>query len=875
MAVHNLGSLHAHVAHHIIPVRNALQGQIAEATESTDVLSLLTQYTTLLSKVRIADEWIDANRTSLSGNGTYYQIRRDITQTVSLIDGIRSLHIGRLSNRRTFASAERLHGYVAYYVIPETYALERAIEAADPGDAEAYMALLATYDTLQQKAHKAGQWIAQNLVAHQGTLWEHKLTFIKKDLNRTLKVIEKIRGLHITPLSSGVSSEQVRSYVAYHITPFRLRLEAAIREARKADLGVNAMRGRISTLLYLDNDLMRRMTYVTRYLQTDPRHVEASREVRVCREVNGKILRLSEGVFALTRRTLGTLQTDATDGEGAIRHPPIGIRNQWNNCWVNALMQWLINVPIFRMHLLSNLPEEYRYFASRYLTDRIHGLSATGADSQAIRMAISEAFSGIISPDCWNSEDASEAFMLLRGLVNEGERINARLPMSPENSTLNPLFHWIRTTRHYQVTPMISPYLGSSTCDLDREGRSVRYDPEMQIIPHLPNRESISFETLMDSFFHDHIESTEQGRYNNIALDVRRISRAFLTPPEHLTVTPKRFRMLPDGSFQKIYTRLDIPELYTLPAHYTENGQAAQYQLKGIIQHIGGFTEGHYIAYIRDDRGVWMKCNDQFVTPATPAELENAKQTSYFTYFEKQTDLTEEEALTRIESRRTHFDRAQVAFPAENLRDEITALRGFNELLHETDNQTKLRSAFAQLPSPIKDRIYRVALAQDNRPSDPLMEGKRLVNANMNLLLGITTGWLSHQRENLIEQFIYLKERELALIDIQMHILEDIENEEQRDNLREILDRVESYRNQTWAEELRTFQRLLHNHRLSEAQRRFSFMNLSQNAEWEIFQSLPNNADRALLEGYENIAYLRTRDINAIITHLDPPRQIV
>ncbi len=636
MTIDSINSLHAHVAYHVIPERNSLQGEISRATESTNVIPLLIKYYSLLNHAKTADEWINTHRTTLSGNAIYYQIRKDIIQTVSLIDKIHAVYIKTLSNSGSFSSVTQLYEYVTYYVIPETYDLKSLIKVTNPDDDKSYTALLAAYNSLKMKANKAERWISLNFDSHRGTHWETTLTIIKKDLTQTLQLINNIHELYITPLLPGSSVQEVRSYTAHHITPLRISLESAIEKVKKPGLHVETLHERISLLLYAKNDLMHRMDYVTRHILADSKHIETNQEVKLCENIDKTILELCKTVFTSDQKTLDTLQTDAINGKGSIIQPPIGINNQSNNCWINALMQLLINIPAFKVHLLDNLPQDYRYFAARYLTDRFHGLRVTGAHSQAIRVAISKQFKGIISPHCFENEDASEALMLLLGLIKEGERISKQLPMSPENFTLHPLFHWMRTTRHYKITPMIAPHLGSSMCDLNTKGCSIQYNPEMQIILHLPLAQSIQFETLMDRFFYDNLSDSDQGLYNQTRLDLEYISRSFLMPPEHLTIITKRFHMLSDGSFQKTDTPIQIPDLYTLPEKYVENGQTAKYQLKAIIQHLGKFGIGHYITYIKDDKETWWKCDDQSVSSITQEALNQAKQTSYFTYFERQ-----------------------------------------------------------------------------------------------------------------------------------------------------------------------------------------------------------------------------------------------
>lgn len=42
-----------------------------------------------------------------------------------------------------------------------------------------------------------------------------------------------------------------------------------------------------------------------------------------------------------------------------------------------------------------------------------------------------------------------------------------------------------------------------------------------------------------------------------------------------------------------------------------------RYSLYAVINHIGSLDAGHYTAYVRHQKDIWVKCDDHIITTAT------------------------------------------------------------------------------------------------------------------------------------------------------------------------------------------------------------------------------------------------------------------
>jgi ubiquitin carboxyl-terminal hydrolase 20/33 len=122
--------------------------------------------------------------------------------------------------------------------------------------------------------------------------------------------------------------------------------------------------------------------------------------------------------------------------------------------------------------------------------------------------------------------------------------------------------------------------------------------------------------------------------------------------PEVLCVHLKRFRLFEYGGgigfsgkvSQYVQFPLDGLDLKRF-LHSDCPNKVTNYRLLGTIVHMGSFTGGHYVAYIR--RGdQWYVCDDSRVTPVTPETV--AESEAYVLFYQKwdeDEDLTKQKML--------------------------------------------------------------------------------------------------------------------------------------------------------------------------------------------------------------------------------------
>lgn len=82
--------------------------------------------------------------------------------------------------------------------------------------------------------------------------------------------------------------------------------------------------------------------------------------------------------------------------------------------------------------------------------------------------------------------------------------------------------------------------------------------------------------------------------------------------PKILSIQLKRFKHF--GISSKLDHHIDIPLILNINDYLSNNETIINYELFSIICHIGNVNTGHYLAYVKNNNGLWFKFDDANVT---------------------------------------------------------------------------------------------------------------------------------------------------------------------------------------------------------------------------------------------------------------------
>lgn len=301
--------------------------------------------------------------------------------------------------------------------------------------------------------------------------------------------------------------------------------------------------------------------------------------------------------------TGGVLAYQAIQGvrgviEAPSGHKPgglIGIKNGGQNCWMNALCQFL-QTPALRAMVrdlpskrFKGLQEALAVYEKEKESDSER--SVCSLDSQQLRLWARGHLSDI-SPKVSNPEDP---VLLLRYLLT-----SSSLPL-------------------YTFNQRVSRFLTGEAAPYEESAKQLKHERILDLsLAPFANEDEVSPEQLFT------------GAFNSTAVDPGErtvIRRSFATPPSDLTLCVQRNA----GA-----TRLDTEVNWTLDLHVDKAhfGKKATYDCDGMVIHRGSsMNGGHYIACVKDKEGRWWELNDTSATPISFRKAGELMRGAYLLHF--------------------------------------------------------------------------------------------------------------------------------------------------------------------------------------------------------------------------------------------------
>ncbi|MBN2479613.1 MAG: hypothetical protein JXA94_05245 [Parachlamydiales bacterium] len=298
-----------------------------------------------------------------------------------------------------------------------------------------------------------------------------------------------------------------------------------------------------------------------------------------------------------------------------------GIQNRGNNCWLNSLMQILLNSSVV------NTVRENRLFNDFFLRYRASLADSELADSTRLRSYFSSKSHEISS---------GTRFEDLHG---------------PLTSILDDLRSKDRELRNMITTKFHYKYDDSSRREVSEKREA---NNGILNLPMFTEKRKISLSKLLKDFFiskqdsrADVIEKTEIttqepflfglfSRTKKTKEDVLVERRKLLLEERKLAFAPKDLfiniqRYVCSGRFDQEDKIVDVPMNLNMSGSYFDTGTKANYELLGFARNL---NQIHYISYVKK-AGIWFKCNDEHVEAISDHEAKLAAQKAYIVHYNK------------------------------------------------------------------------------------------------------------------------------------------------------------------------------------------------------------------------------------------------
>ena len=263
----------------------------------------------------------------------------------------------------------------------------------------------------------------------------------------------------------------------------------------------------------------------------------------------------------------------------------VGLRNEGNTCYVNALLQTLFHLPCLRQAVFQ-IPPTVRLAADLQAVFYELMTSPQAVSARGLLTSLGTARNE-------RQEDVQEFSLSFY------EKLKVCMENSPVAGFLSTLFEGLTETVYrckyvdFQSAPRVEEFL------------------DLQLpVANLRDIYS-SLKAIMSEDLHgeDQFDAETWGKQDAVReVRLRRL-------PPVLQLFLKRFRYQ-YGEIQKLNTKFEFPWTLDL-SDYTLEAKPAKYQLFGVLVHKGVSYHGHYFAFLKVGLAQWYKFNDYSVDAVT------------------------------------------------------------------------------------------------------------------------------------------------------------------------------------------------------------------------------------------------------------------
>ena len=334
---------------------------------------------------------------------------------------------------------------------------------------------------------------------------------------------------------------------------------------------------------------------------------------------------------------------------------PPGLRNYGNSCYMNAGLQFLVNLDIFsNIHgiIVNNGSTQH---ICRELLDILHKMSKLYKSNISIQTQNLYKQLQQSNPNLFNQkqQDAHEFIIYILEIIHNGTRkitkeknlTHDELEKISKKSTRPGLVYWNEYLRvnNSLMSNLISGQFRSRINCLKCGKFSDTYEPFWDIILALPiNEDNITtIGSCFRKFFeeqsiqHDNEPSTYKcSRCKDFVRATRCINISQF--PKIMIVTLKRF----NNCGQKCTKIVTFKTTGIVLKSISETGI---YKLIGVIEHNGNtLFQGHYITYsFKKSINQWFKFDDEIVTNVKLSDVEKAQAYCLLYYLESKVNISQ------------------------------------------------------------------------------------------------------------------------------------------------------------------------------------------------------------------------------------------
>jgi len=588
----------------------------------------------------------------------------------------------------------------------------------------------------------------------------------------------------LLPSSVGIieadTLHDLQQYILTHITPVSQEINLKLRQVEDlSSIGDEAKKRFYDEAIALYHQMSPHIETASKWLtthkkfETDRTFSEIKAELLEAAKLVNKIAKLNTDGLFLKRRA---------DSPPPLNRP-IGLVNEnKNDCFMNAIRQLMLNIPVLCKLVLEKLPPE-KYSktlanaALYFLAQRRGETTPIGGSSSSREEA---------DMQTGRQEDAFEALGQLLNEIVDIEKVHPHLPLSSSNvKEHNPLLFWTTNQKRVEIGVEYDELSVPDQMKISEAGwLHAEHTPNSSVILDLKGVENISLEMALKrwAFFEGRGDGYRVTKKDGGKVDLPIVEETnrFEELPPYLILTLKRFeREL--GMSKKESRIVDMDETFVLPGEIVSNDKNGRYRIKGFVSHQGATADvGHYVAYVfipvseGSEEGKWYCCDDKVVTEVDIATVRQALSFCYFVYSELEKEISPEEtkAFLRMRELQTLAVETRLAEEAsielakqntpekriEAAETDLEMLQLFAMSAAEAEAEpTFLSSIFNQLPKDAYRFFLKVLeLEKGYSQSD--------ANAHLNELRTIINPYLVREQadetiRNIIAQYIYMKEQ--------------------------------------------------------------------------------------------------------------------